>query len=272
MGKLFAEKFAQRGFNVLLIGFESCNAVADSIKKEYGVEARVIVKDFSCAWQPDFFKEIEDVLRDLDLSVLVNNVGCRKGWIPSHTQPANDVLESISCGTVVQARLTQLAITKFLERDANLKSGVIFMTALMVIPNFGLSLPLLNTVTTTFLAVYEASNAFGYAHAQSMCDEYFSSTYKQRIDMLNITPGAVVGENTQALKQQPFHCTADRFVNRIISFLGNVQGTVCASRVHVAAIFFGVLLPLLIVKGPQSAPNTGRFIAMDYMKKRAARS
>eukprot|EP00441_Pelagodinium_beii_P007148 CAMPEP_0197696422 /NCGR_PEP_ID=MMETSP1338-20131121/116604_1 /TAXON_ID=43686 ORGANISM="Pelagodinium beii, Strain RCC1491" /NCGR_SAMPLE_ID=MMETSP1338 /ASSEMBLY_ACC=CAM_ASM_000754 /LENGTH=288 /DNA_ID=CAMNT_0043279533 /DNA_START=89 /DNA_END=951 /DNA_ORIENTATION=- len=250
MGKLFAQKFARRGFNVLLIGFERCNLVAEQIREEYGVEARVVVKDFSKAWQPDFFVEIEDAFRELDLSVLVNNVASRKGWIPSHSQPAEDALETICCGTVVQARLSQMAISKFVGRDAKLKSAVIFMTALLVFPNFGLSVPLMNTVHATFLSVYEASNAFGYFHAMSLCDEYLSPIYNGRIDMLNITPGAVVGENTQVLLKQPFHATANRFVDQTLAFLGNVQGAACASVVHVVAMALGSVFPLFYKNGP----------------------
>src|SRR5690606_31184097 len=67
----------------------------------------------------------------------------------------------------------------------------------------------------------------GFYHANSIFKEY-----KDIIDILNITPGAVITENTQFLKNTPFKIDCEKFVNNILKMLGNVQGTTCAYWGH----------------------------------------
>ena len=47
-----------------------------------------------------------------------------------------------------------------------------------------------------------------------------------------LTPGAVVTENTKYLEKTIFSVDSNKFVNNIIKFLGNVNGTTCAYWGH----------------------------------------
>lgn len=77
LGKEFARQFAKLRFNIVLISRTQTklDAVADEISKEFGVKTKTIACDFSTCHQPGFFDKVTDITKDLDISVLVNNVG-----------------------------------------------------------------------------------------------------------------------------------------------------------------------------------------------------
>ena len=75
-------------------------------------------------------------------------------------------------------------------------------------PNIGIGIGLSNEISLPYLSVYEAANAFGFYHANSLYKEY-----KDKIDFLNITPGAVVTENTKYLEKTIFSIDSNKFVN-----------------------------------------------------------
>jgi hypothetical protein len=69
---------------------------------------------------------------------------------------------------------------------------------------------------------------WGYGHANSIFAEY-----QGKFDMLNITPGAVITENTQPfLANTPFACPVETFVRNVLRLLGNVQGNSCGRALH----------------------------------------
>ena len=245
-GREFALQLADRGFHLLLLGSVRCEATADLVRAK-GVECTVVVKDFGKAFEPGFFDDIQAAVAPLDVAVLVNNVGHRTGWKPYHEAPPESLSATIACGTLVQARLTHLLLPQLLARLSNhpqRRSAVVFVTAQCSLPNAGLAAPgyAENPITVPYLATYEASNAFGYYHAASLIKEY--TPEHPRLDLLNITPGAVLTENTaHTLSGTPFAVSADAFVGTVMRFLGGnvANGSTCAHWGHaLSAAFVGV--------------------------------
>lgn len=230
-GKEFAKQLAAHGFHIVLIGSKRSHAVAAEVRAASARQVIVIEKDFSQAFDPHFFDDVEEVVSKLDCSILVNNVGHRTGWIPYHKQPVHEIRDTIACGTLVQARMTHLMIPLFEARAASHRSAVVFITAQCMHPNFGFAAGLRNEISIPFMSVYEASNSFGYYHACSIVKEYRTTPW---LDILNITPGAVITENTKdMLADTPFAVSAHTFVQNIIRFMGgNVNGTTCAHWGH----------------------------------------
>jgi 17beta-estradiol 17-dehydrogenase / very-long-chain 3-oxoacyl-CoA reductase len=79
IGKGFAESLAKRGLNIVQVGRnpEKLLKCARDMNAKYGVEVKNIVKDFSlCHLDPiNFFQDIYDQTKGLDVRILVNNVG-----------------------------------------------------------------------------------------------------------------------------------------------------------------------------------------------------
>ena len=261
-GKLFAIKFAKRGFNILLIGSPRIKNVEQDLNRYYPkIKTKSIIKDFADGFKDGFFDEIEKSLKDIDLSILVNNVGHRTAWIPYHEMPEDKIKNTITVGTIIQSRLTQLAIPKFLERKNKYKSALINMTAQCMHLNIGAGVS--NEISVPYMSVYEASNAFGFYHSNSIYHEYMDEKYDDFLDMLTITPAAVITENTQFLKNTIFSIKADEYVDNIIKLLGNVQGIHNAHWGHSLSTIFINMAPFLknrILK------DVGKTIATNIMQ------
>jgi short-subunit dehydrogenase len=240
-GQFLAYEFAKQHFNLILIGSIRTNATAEYIRNKYKVDVVVIIKDFSESLENNWFLEIEDCFKKYDISVLVNNVGNRSASNPSHLQDDNKIRQSLITGTYPQIKLTNLALKYMIERLKNkpkYKCGIIFNTAQCIHPTFLLSqYYLTGEISVPYLSVYEATNAFGYYHANSLIKEYKN----YNIDMLNIMPGAVITENTEYLKDIPFAIDVKTFAKNIVRLLGNWNGATCAYWGHdISSLLIGL--------------------------------
>ena len=174
MGKRFAIEFAKRGLNLFLIGSPKTKNTKAIINRLYPhIDVRVLEVDFCDAYNLDFFDPIQKTFDELDISIMINNVGHRSGWRPYHEMPAQKINDTIICGTIVQAQLTKMAINKFLTRKRPQKSALVFVTAQNSASVGNNPIRFAGSdITIPFLSVYEAANTFGYVHAESIFKEY----------------------------------------------------------------------------------------------------
>jgi len=264
-GYELALAFAQRGFNLLLIGSKRTQETAARLKAEYPeIKTKVLLKDFRQAFQDDFFVDIDAAFQELgaDLAILINNVGHRVGWKAYHDMPAAYIRDVIATGTLVQSRLTHMAIPYFLKRSKQAdekKSALVNITAQCMHPNFLFGLTMSNEISVPYLSVYEAANAFGFYQGNSIYKEY-----QGQFDILNITPGAVITKNTGCLSNTLFNVSGEVFVQQIMKLIGNVQGTTCAYWGHALSNYLINLMPLL---KDGMLKKVGETIAEDFMGK-----
>jgi short-subunit dehydrogenase len=264
-GYELALAFAQRGFNLLLIGSKRTQETAARLKVEYPeIKTKVLLKDFRQAFQDDFFVDIDAAFQELgaDLAILINNVGHRVGWKAYHDMPAAYIRDVIATGTLVQSRLTHMAIPYFLKRSNQAdekKSALVNITAQCMHPNFLFGLTMSNEISVPYLSVYEAANAFGFYQGNSIYKEY-----QGQFDILNITPGAVITKNTGCLSNTLFNVSGEVFVQQIMKLIGNVQGTTCAYWGHALSNYLINLMPLL---KDGMLKKVGETIAEDFMGK-----
>jgi 17beta-estradiol 17-dehydrogenase / very-long-chain 3-oxoacyl-CoA reductase len=268
-GYELAMAFAERGFNLLMIGSKRTDETSKRIATEYPtVKTQVIHKDFRQAFQDDFFQEIQVAFDALgsDLAILINNVGHRVGWKPYHDMNSDYIRDVIATGTLVQSRLTHMAIPYFLQRRAaeeKKQSALINITAQCMHPNFLFGLTLSNEISVPYLSVYEAANAFGFYQSNSIFKEY-----QGQFDILTITPGAVITKNTACLTDTLFHVSEDVFVRQIMKLIGNVQGQTCAYWGHALSNYLINFMPLM---KDGMLKKVGETIAADFMLKAATK-
>jgi hypothetical protein len=260
-GKQFVLEFAERGFNIILVGNEKIYDVEQIVMKQYNnkIKTKCIVVDFSDAYKENFFDPILQELNTnkYDLSILVNNVGHRVAWKPYHEMPEKKINDTIICGTIVQARLTQIAIQQFFKRKKLKKSAIINITAMCMFSNFWFGEK--SEVSVPYLSVYEAANAFGFYHSNSIEKEY-----GEKFDILNIIPGAVLTENTtEFLHDIPFNVSSSDFVKNIFTLLGNYNGIQYAHWKHDLS---GILSNFMSSIKNETLDYTGEAIAKSYMK------
>lgn len=84
IGHGYAIELAKQGFNIVMIvrNHNSAKAVTEEIKKiSERVQVKTILADFSnSATNPYIFNDIYEQVKELDVAVLVNNVGVYVGW------------------------------------------------------------------------------------------------------------------------------------------------------------------------------------------------
>jgi short-subunit dehydrogenase len=235
-GKEFAYEFAQRDFNLLLIGSKRTKIVKKDLEKEYpDIKVKVIYKDFRDAHKDDFFDEIQkefDLLNE-NISILINNIGYRTGWNPYHEMDPKYIRDTISAKPIVQSRLTRMIIPIFMKRKSlKMKSCLLNISAQCLHPNYLLGITSTNEISVPFLSVYEASNAFCFYQSSSIYKEYCND-----FDILNITPGAVVTQNTEYLNTTLFSVSSTKFVKQIMKMIGQVKGNSCGYWGHAFSQF-----------------------------------
>ena len=192
-----------------------------------------------------------------DISILINNVGYRSGWESYENMPINEIRNTIAVGTMVQSVLTKLALKHFRKRHqiGLYKSAIINITAQIA----GCSLfPFQNPnyIIIPHLSVYESSNAYGFFHGHNTHNEY-GDIY----DILNVTPGAVLTENTSFLQNTIGVISCKLFVRNCIKLLGNINGTTCGYWYH-------ELLGLFIdFPHKNTFSKIGNSISNEFMKK-----
>uniref|UniRef100_A0A3B3TJ12 Hydroxysteroid (17-beta) dehydrogenase 3 n=1 Tax=Poecilia latipinna TaxID=48699 RepID=A0A3B3TJ12_9TELE len=81
IGRAYAFALADRGMNVVIMSRTKATLekVAEEIGETTGRRVKVIVADFS---EENIFREIEEELKDLNIGVLVNNVGVLPTFVP----------------------------------------------------------------------------------------------------------------------------------------------------------------------------------------------
>ena len=261
-GKQLALGLAKRGFNLVLIGSARTLDTITEIKRHYPeCQIQHIQRDFSKSLtDPDWWPEIENCFRVLDISILVNNVGQRSSSNPSHKQDDGQLRASLITGTYPQIRLTQLACQHMSQRPSN--SCIIFNTAQCIHPTVGLAAYITGEISVPYLSVYEAANAFGFYHDNSIITEYGASN--PAIDMLNIMPGAVITENTGYLANTPFAVPASQFCSNIFRLMGgNWRGATCAYWGHELSVLLIGLAPWV---KPYILQKVGRVISLELSK------
>ena len=124
----FAKEFASRGFNIFVISRteSKLQALCSELESEYQVSTRYLPKDFTKAYESEFFEDIYKNTEDIDVSVLINNVGMVN--MKSHPDAKkDDIKDVITVNTYSQALLSHEFLNRMLKREN--RSAIIDMSS-----------------------------------------------------------------------------------------------------------------------------------------------
>lgn len=147
IGKEFALQLAAKGFNLVLVSRtqSKLDTLAAELEKKHNVRTAVVAMDFAANRDADY-ATLATTIRDLDVSILINNVGQSHSIpVPFVETPAAEMRDIITINCTGTLRVTQLVAPLLIKR----KSGLILTMA-----SFGGILP------TPLLATYSGSKAF----------------------------------------------------------------------------------------------------------------
>lgn len=127
IGKEIAKELAERGLSVVLISrtLSKLQSVAQELEDKYGVETRVVSVDFKEGLP--VYDKIEPYLNQLDIGVLVNNVGINAPYFERYHEAAKldtFLWDSLACNVMSVTFMTKLVIQGMVDRKRGLVLNV----------------------------------------------------------------------------------------------------------------------------------------------------
>uniref|UniRef100_H2Z157 Uncharacterized protein n=1 Tax=Ciona savignyi TaxID=51511 RepID=H2Z157_CIOSA len=140
IGRSLAKKLASRGQNIVLISrnTEKLQEVAKEIESSFPVQTKYLSIDFKS--DVSIYEEIDEFVKELDIGVLVNNVGMPSPILRFlETENLSDVIADIIKVNIVSVyKMTQIVLPGMVKRKRGLILNISSATVLK--PVYGLSI------------------------------------------------------------------------------------------------------------------------------------
>ncbi|XP_058386969.1 very-long-chain 3-oxoacyl-CoA reductase-like [Diceros bicornis minor] len=207
IGRAYAHELARRGLNIVLISrsLSKLEHEAKEIERLHGRITRIIQADFTGGLE--IYGAIEAGLKDLEIGILVNNVGMQYTHglkkLLDCDNVAKRLLDIINCNILSVVQMTGIVLPQMVTRGKgiiiNISSGS-------------------ETRPCPLLAVYAATKAFVRSFSMAVGAEYFS----QGVDVQTVSPYAVSTNMTQNIH---WGVNAEDFARQALDTLGLTSHT-----------------------------------------------
>jgi len=207
LGKEYALQLAQKGYNILLVSRtqSKLDTLASEIQTKYNVETKTVAMDFAANKDKDF-DNIQTQIKDLEVSILINNVGLSHNIpVPFHETSPQEMRDIITINCMGTLRVTQLVAPGMVER----KRGLILTMA-----SFGGILP------TPYLATYSGSKAFLQQWSTALSSELEPKGIKVQLVQSYLVTSAM----SKIRKTSLFVPNPKQFVRAALSKIGRSGG------------------------------------------------
>jgi 17beta-estradiol 17-dehydrogenase / very-long-chain 3-oxoacyl-CoA reductase len=202
IGLAYCHELAKKGMNIVLISRnrEKLDREAAEIASKYNVDTKVVVVDFNVAWE--VAKAIEPAIRNLDIGVLVNNVGISYDFPDYLHELSPEMMRKIIDLNIVSVvEMVRIVLPGMKERQrgaiVNLSSGS-------------------GNQPTPLLALYGAAKSFVDRFSQALQTEYASD----RIIVQSMTP-FFVATNMSKMRPSLMVPTPQAFAEEAVNTLGH---------------------------------------------------
>ncbi len=200
IGKSFADKFAQLGYNLILIARN--NEMLLQLKERYlsnNIKVEIIAEDLS---KKEWIKKTEEIIKNKNIEYLINNAGIGLAGEFAF-QDINILEEMINLNCLSFVLLTKIVLPNMIKLQ---KGNIIFVGSV------------LSFVPTPFNSVYSATKSFDEVLA---CSLWFELK-KFNINVISINPGTTRTNfhERAGLKMNGFYRNPEDVVNSALKYLG----------------------------------------------------
>lgn len=208
IGLAFARALAKQGQNVVLISRskEKLDKVAQEIEMKYNVSTKCISADFS---ESDIYTNIKQQISDLNISVLVNNVGVSydhpEYFLEVEGLP-NVISKMMSINVYSTVKMTELVLPTFVRKNKGVVLNVSSSAACKPTP---------------LLTLYSASKQFVDTFSKAINCEYAS----KGVIMQCITPFFVCTKLSKIRRSSLFIPNPDTYVAATLKTVGKSAST-----------------------------------------------
>uniref|UniRef100_A0A672GCM9 Hydroxysteroid (17-beta) dehydrogenase 3 n=1 Tax=Salarias fasciatus TaxID=181472 RepID=A0A672GCM9_SALFA len=227
IGRAYAFALAERGMNVVIMSRtrERLDLVAKEIGEATDQTVKVITTDFI---NENVFSEIEDQLKDLDIGILVNNVGVLPGVVPSRYLECEN-LDQVHDNFFV-LKIKYKVVQLF---DATLKVGPWLHFGFVSLSHRGKGLIVnissgIATVPFPYYSLYAASKIFVERVSQGLQAEYKD----KGIIIQAVAPFGVSTRMVSYQKTNIVTLSAENFVKSSLQYIragDRTNGSICHS-------------------------------------------
>ncbi|GFS44771.1 very-long-chain 3-oxoacyl-CoA reductase [Nephila pilipes] len=203
IGKSYSKALAAKGFNIVLISRtqKKLEDVAQEIEKKYSVKTKTIAVDITD--DSSIYDKIRTEIQDLDIGVLVNNVGMSYPYAEYLTKVPNAetfVENLIKANIVSCTRMTLLVLPVMEKAGKGVILNISSLSALSPMP---------------LLSMYSASKVYVNFFSKATQEEY----KKKGIIVQSVLPG-FVSTNMSKMRPSFTTCTPDAFVKWALKTVG----------------------------------------------------
>ncbi|KAK4054801.1 hypothetical protein OIV83_000725 [Microbotryomycetes sp. JL201] len=221
IGRDFALQLARAGFNIVLASRSQSklDEIAQEIKQKYAsVETKTFAIDFAAGNDADYEK-LKTFLDDLDIGVLINNVG-KSYDEPTYYQdlPESDISDIVEINVNATLRVTKIVLPGMVSRKRGLILNVGSFAALIPSP---------------LLAVYSGSKAFLSTWSQALGSELKGTGV--HVELLNAY--FVTSKLSKIRKSSWMIPTPETYVRSVLGKIGVNGGAV--GQPHVSTPYHG---------------------------------
>jgi uncharacterized protein len=189
IGQGFADILAKEGFNIVQVSRnkEKLLLTGTNLETKYGIKVRNITKDFGLSNKNplEFYNDIFEQTKDIDISIVFNNVGIDKANKAFIDLKLEDVLEVVNINVLPVVFLSRLYLPKLINRP----QGGALINMSSILSKYKLPDKLL----------YCCTKAFDHSLTEVIKSEIAIRDLK-KVDVISLRPGFV---DTNLTKKNP---------------------------------------------------------------------
>lgn len=203
IGKSYANSLAAKGLNIVLISRtkSKLESIAKEIEEKYSVETQIVIADYT--EQTSIYPDIKRQINDLDIGILVNNVGMAHDpdFLENVTVNDDFVSDMINCNVTSVTKMTGIILPKMVKKGGGVIVNISSASGRIPVP---------------FLTIYSSTKAYMDFFSKATQLEYKS----KGIIVQSVCPYFVSTKMT-GMKPTYWHPAPDNYVSYALETIGS---------------------------------------------------
>lgn len=206
IGREIAEQIAATGCSIVILSLGDVEKVASEIKEKYGVDTKYLLVDFSVEGQirEDMISDIQAFIGDLDVGVLVNNVGIGPMGTYLDTPQLSSAIQNIlNINARTVCEMTSTVLPGMVQRRRGMIINISSLSAAR--PIYGASL---YGATKAFVAYFSETIRLEYQcygiHVKTVLPGFISTSLTKDMSWVSLQPHQYVTSLLSAISKTSF--------------------------------------------------------------------